>query len=66
MHNGMFKTLEEVINYYDNPALFVKNPQNIDPDLKFPLHLSKKEKQELIAFLRTLTDKAYLRTESGH
>lgn len=30
MHNGMLKTLEEVIDYYDDPRKFVKDPVNID------------------------------------
>lgn len=59
MHNGMLKTLEEVIDYYDDPRKFVKDPVNIDPDLKFPLNLTPKEKKELVAFLKTLTDRAF-------
>jgi len=56
MHNGMFKTLKEVIDYYDNPAKFVKNPKNIDSRLAKPLGLSAQEKSDLEAFLRSLTD----------
>ncbi len=61
MHNGMFKTLEEVINYYNDPQKFVTGAINIDDDLKKPLGLTEKEKQDLVAFLRTLTDKKYSR-----
>ena len=60
MHNGMFKTLEEVIDYYNEPKKFVKNAINTDPALKKPLGLTKKEKEQLVAFLKTLTDKKYL------
>ena len=60
MHNGMFKTLEEVVEYYNNPAKFVNNPINIDDALKIPLNLSEKEKKDLVAFLKTLTDKKYI------
>jgi cytochrome c peroxidase len=60
MHNGMFKTLEEVVEHYNNPAQFVQHPLNMDPAFKEPLRLSEQEKQELVAFLKTLTDKAYL------
>ncbi len=61
MHNGMFKTLEEVVEYYNDPAKIVSNSINIDDDLKQPLGLTEKEKKDLIAFLKTLTDKKYSR-----
>jgi len=66
MHNGMFRTLEEVIDYYDDPSKFVKNQLNVDPDLKFPLRLSPEEKKDLVNFLKSLTDKAYLVKSSAH
>jgi cytochrome c peroxidase len=59
MHNGMFKTLEEVVEYYDNPSLFVKNPVNIDERLREPLQLTKEEKADLVAFMKTLSDRDY-------
>ena len=61
MHNGMFKTLEEVVEYYNNPQKFVNNSINIDDALKTPLGLTEKEKKDLIAFLKTLTDRKYLK-----
>jgi cytochrome c peroxidase len=61
MHNGMFKTLEEVVEYYNNPKKIVENPINIDDALKKPLNLTQREKNDLIAFLKTLTDKKYSR-----
>lgn len=61
MHNGMFKTLEEVMEYYNNPQKFVPDAVNIDDALKSPLNLTEKEKKDLIAFLKTLTDKKYLK-----
>ena len=60
MHNGMFKTLDEVVEYYNNPGKFVNNPINIDDALKQPLGLTVNEKKDIIAFLKTLTDKAFL------
>lgn len=66
MHNGMFKTLEEVVDYYDNPARFVKDAANIDPDLKFPLNLTDAEKADLVSFLRSLTDRAFLPGQTVH
>ncbi len=56
MHNGMFKTLKEVIEYYDNPSKFIKNPVNLDHRLSKPLGLTAQEKADLEAFLRSLTD----------
>ena len=61
MHNGMFKTLEEVVEYYNNPQKFVPDAVNIDDALKIPLHLSEKEKKDLVFFLKTLTDKKYIK-----
>ncbi len=56
MHNGMFKTLAEVIDYYDTPTAFVKGSLNSDSLLLKPLELSKDEKSDLLEFLKTLTD----------
>lgn len=56
MHNGMFKTLEEVVEYYDNPSNFVSNPINIDSLLTKPLGLTRQEKSDLVTFMNALTD----------
>ncbi len=61
MHNGMFKTLEDVMDYYNNPQQFVPNSINIDDALKTPLGLTQKEKNDLVIFLKTLTDKKYIK-----
>ena len=61
MHNGKFKTLEQVMTYYNNPNAFVEDPINIDDALKKPLGLSMQEKKDIIAFLKTLTDKKFLK-----
>ncbi|MEO3407502.1 cytochrome c peroxidase [Mucilaginibacter sp. CAU 1740] len=55
MHNGIYKTLDEVIDFYDQgggagKGLNVPN-QTLSPD---KLQLTKKEKQELIDFLKAL------------
>jgi cytochrome c peroxidase len=55
MHNGMFQTLEEVIEYYNNPAFFVPRHINRDSLIK-PLNLNSQEKIDLAAFLRTLNN----------
>ncbi len=62
MHDGRFKTLEEVIDHYTSGI-----KPNKDLDKKFvnangsvkPIQLSGVEKMALIAFLQTLTDETY-------
>ncbi len=61
MHDGRFQTLEQVVSYYNTPFMFVDDPVNIDSLLLRPLKLSSEEKKDLVAFLKTLTDKAYLK-----
>jgi cytochrome c peroxidase len=52
--DGQAKTLEDVIDFYDRggdpDGTFLGGPKEIKP-----LHLTKTEKQDLIAFLKTLT-----------
>lgn len=55
MHNGMFKSLKEVVEFYNQPDLFVKNSQNRDELLSTPLGLTEQEMNDLIAFLNSLT-----------
>lgn len=60
MHNGVYKTLEEVIDFYNDGGgigLGFEVPNQTLPEDK--LNLSDKEKQKLVAFMRTLTDKRY-------
>lgn len=57
MHNGMFQTLEEVVEYYDNPYLIIKNPINMDSTMLEPLNLTQQEKNDIVAFMHSLTDK---------
>jgi cytochrome c peroxidase len=57
MHNGVYYTLEEVMEFYNNGGgaglkIAVKN-QTLPPD---KLNLSKKEIADVIAFMKTLTD----------
>ena len=51
MHDGSFKTLEEVIEYYDKGG--DKN-HFIDSKI-FPLHLTQQEKTDLLEFMKSLT-----------
>ena len=61
MHDGRLRTLEEVVEHYDRGL--ARHP-NLDPNLaKHPpqgLGLSREDKAALVAFLKTLTDPAFL------
>lgn len=60
MHNGMFRTLEEVIDFYDTPDKFVPGSINRDTLLAKPLNLTVGEKADLKAFLEALTDDRFI------
>ncbi|MEQ1750414.1 MAG: MbnP family protein [Prosthecobacter sp.] len=61
MHDGRFATLEEVVEHYSGP---IQKRDTLDPNLaKHPeagIQLSPADKQALIAFLKTLTDQAFI------
>jgi cytochrome c peroxidase len=61
MHNGMFGTLKEVIDYYNEPDKFVPNAINRDTSMNKPLHLTAEEKKDLETFLNSLTDFRFLK-----
>ena len=57
MHNGVYATLEEVMEFYNNGGgngLKIAPPNQTLPFDK--LNLSKKEVSDIIAFMKTLTD----------
>ena len=55
MHDGSLETLEEVVEHYNSGGLPHKHKS---PAIK-PLGLTKKEKIQLVAFLRSLTDPSF-------
>lgn len=61
MHNGMFRTLDEVIEFYNDPAKVVPDAINRDTTLAKPLNLTTAEKSDLKAFLEALTDDRFVR-----
>jgi len=61
MHNGMFQTLEEVIDYYDTPDAFIPDAIGRDTLLAKPLGLTAGEKSDLKIFLEALTDERFAR-----
>ena len=54
MHNGAYRTLEQVIDHYDRGG-DVKT--NLSPNIQ-PLGLTAQEKQDLVAFMKSLTGAA--------
>ena len=59
-HNGYFKTLEEIVHFYNvrdvedfPPAEY---PETVNKDELGNLGLSQEEETAIVAFLRTLTD----------
>lgn len=62
MHNGHFKTLRAVIDYYDNPHAVIPDAINRDTLLLQPLGLTEQEKIDLEAFLHALTDDRFVKT----
>ncbi len=62
MHNGVFKTLEEVVDFYNEGGGkglgFALENQTLPED---KLNLTDLEKKQLVDFMKTLTDKKYLK-----
>ncbi len=61
MHDGSFKTLREVIDYYDEPAKFMTGSINRDTILPKKIGLTESEKDDLEAFLHALTDDRFVK-----
>ena len=60
MHDGRFQTLEEVINFYSDS---IKTSPTVDPLMPNDnggFHWTELEKIQLISFLKTLSDTAFL------
>ena len=57
MHNGVFKTLEEVVDFYNNGGGKGLHIAPTNQSLSFDrLNLTKKEKNDIVLFVKTLTD----------
>lgn len=61
MHDGSFSSLEAVVDYYSDPYKFVPNPINMDSTLLRPINFTVQEKSDLVAFLKSLTDRRFYR-----
>ena len=61
MHNGVYNTLEEIVTFYNKGGglgLGLDNPNQTLPEDN--LDLTDKEVKDLVNFMKTLTDSAYL------
>ncbi|WP_276346362.1 cytochrome c peroxidase [Daejeonella sp. JGW-45] len=62
MHDGRFFSLEDVLEHYNSGVM---DHINLDPELKKDpvrgIALSKTEQQQIISFLKTLTDNEFIR-----
>lgn len=59
MHDGRFKTLNEVIKHYNS----LGHDKSLSKSFKYPMKLSDNDRVDLLAFLLTLTDKDFLFNE---
>lgn len=57
MHDGRFKTLNEVIKHYNSG---IETSETLAKQLQKPMNLTDNERTELVAFLKTLTHKEFL------
>lgn len=69
MHDGRFKTLEEVLDHYNDhvkisstldPLILEATNELFPPAGQVKLGLTAQEKQDIIAFLKTLTDEKFI------
>jgi cytochrome c peroxidase len=57
MHDGRFKTLTAVVKHYNSG---IQKSKTLSKQLQKPMRLSDNERTEIVAFLKTLTDKDFL------
>lgn len=57
MHDGRFKTLTEVVKHYNSG---IQKNKTLAKQLIKPMHLTDNQRTEIVAFLKTLTDKEFL------
>jgi len=62
MHDGRFQTLREVIDFYADQVQ-IASP-NIDGLMRKPRSLSPSEREDLVAFLKTMTDSSFIQNSS--
>jgi cytochrome c peroxidase len=60
MHDGSLKTLDEVVEFYNRGGIPNKN---LDSNIR-PLHLSDRQKRDLVAFLKSLSGEGWQRVKA--
>ena len=67
MHDGRFKTLAEVVAFYSDQVIEVPNldPNMRDNERKAGLHISTQDQADLVVFLQSLTDTAFVAEHRG-
>ncbi len=58
MHDGRYGNLQMVLFHYNHA---IANTINLSPLLKKPMNMSEQDKNDVIAFLKTLTDEGFVR-----
>jgi cytochrome c peroxidase len=58
MHDGRFKTLEEVVDHYASGGHYSENVDPFIPQIKL-INLTPRQKRQIISFLKTLTDTTF-------
>ncbi len=57
MHDGRFRNLQQVLEHYGKGNF---HGTNVDPDVKLNTGLTRNQRADLVAFLKTLTDTGFL------
>jgi cytochrome c peroxidase len=58
MHDGRFSTLDQVLSHYQTD---IKPSNTLDASLSNGINLTSTEKAQILAFLKTLTDKEFIK-----
>jgi cytochrome c peroxidase len=65
MHDGRFQTLLECVEHYNTGFRYA---ENLDPNLFFAVkgRLSQQEMEDIVTFLKTLTDMEFVNNPEFH
>ncbi|QDH80994.1 c-type cytochrome [Echinicola soli] len=61
MHDGRFETLEEVLDHYENG---IQRNGSLAPELENGINLTNQQREDLLAFLATLTDHTFINNKA--
>lgn len=59
MHDGRFKTLEEVVEHYASGGHYAENVDPFIPQIKL-IKMTPRQKRQIVLFLKTLTDTTFV------